>query len=154
MTKIFISYQRNDELVAKLLDTYLRKCGLDTYLDVFDSDLTGDGIILTKRIREMLELSSHLLTVLSENTQKSWWVPFEIGIATEKDRPIANYFHDVIQVPGYLEFWPYLRNAQDFDRYIQMVNRHKELIEKSASMQKKLRISDMFHMELKKSLGQ
>jgi hypothetical protein len=57
------------------------------------------------------------MAVVSTNTKGSWWVPWEIGIATEKDYPIATYAGDNITLPEYLKKWPYLATFSDLDTY-------------------------------------
>ena len=38
----------------------------------------------TDHIRENLNTCTDIIVVMSEATKESWWVPFEIGMATEK----------------------------------------------------------------------
>jgi hypothetical protein len=54
---------------------------------------------------------------VSEATKTSWWVPWEIGIATEKDYPLATFSGGSAALPEYLRKWPYLRSDADLDRY-------------------------------------
>lgn len=42
-------------------------------------------------------------------------MPWEIGVATEKDFPLAT-FGGSIELPEYLKKWPYLRSISDLDK--------------------------------------
>lgn len=89
--KIFISHKQEDEVKAMEVQKTLNSCGVKAYLDLLDDDISGDGEKLTQHIRKRIGECSDVIVILSEETKESWWVPFEIGMATEKDMPIANY---------------------------------------------------------------
>ena len=102
--KIFISHQKSDsanaESLARRLQTFHN---LDTYLDVIDSRLARAGEELGEYLRRQLGACSHLLAVVSSSTKGSWWVPWEIGVASEKDYPLATYAIPPCSLPDYLE---------------------------------------------------
>lgn len=75
---------------------------------------------MTKHIRKKLNECTDVIVILSNNTKKSWWVPFEIGMATEKDMPIANYLISHETLPEYLEYWPRLKSQQDVRKYVKL----------------------------------
>lgn len=89
MTKIFISHKKEDSDQANTIAFQLRRNGVDVYLDVLDPRLQDGGEELSNYLQDRLSQCTHLLAVLSYNTRLSWWVPFEIGIATEKQYPIS-----------------------------------------------------------------
>lgn len=60
---------------------------------------------------------TQLLAVVSARTRESWWVPWEIGIATEKDYLLATYAGDDTYLPEYLRKWPYLSTMSELDEY-------------------------------------
>ncbi|MDQ7792758.1 MAG: hypothetical protein RDV00_11725, partial [Clostridia bacterium] len=99
---------------------------------------------------------THILAVLSEKTKESWWVPFEIGIATEKEHTIASYLISSVRLPEYLEAWPRLRDRKDLELYCDHLTKPRTLLENSASTSygKRVSYSDAFHYILKKNLGQ
>lgn len=121
--KIFISHKKEDELTAMIVQQTLKNAGADAYLDVLDKTIEDDGEKLTKHIREKLRECSDVIVILSSNTKKSWWVPFEIGMATEKDMPIANYLTSYERLPEFLEYWPRLKNQQDVLKYVETRNK-------------------------------
>lgn len=158
--KVFISHKKEDEVTALEVQNTLISAGVDAYLDVLDNIIADDGEKLTKHIREKLRECTDVIVVLSGNTKKSWWVPFEIGMATEKDMPIANYLISYEVLPEYLEFWPRLKNRQDVLKYIDVRNKvaKQVLLEKALNhgyfYENASRVSEteQFYAELKKSL--
>ncbi len=119
--KIFISHQHGDTDLAKEISIRLRSThGIDIYLDVYDPDASATGDALGEHVRVQLGQCDQLLAVVSAKTAMSWWVPWEIGIATEKDRPIATYARDSAALPVYLKKWPYLTNTAALDRYAEV----------------------------------
>lgn len=121
--KIFISHKKEDELTALNVVDTLKTAGVDAYLDLLDNIIANDGEKLTKHIREKLHECTDVIVILSTNTKKSWWVPFEIGMATEKDMPIANYLLSQETLPDYLTYWPRLKNRDDVLKYVEIRNK-------------------------------
>ena len=116
--KIFISHQKIDsELALNLSKRLLSTHGIQSYLDVIDPAVTISGDLLADHVKGELGKCTQLLAIVSEATRASWWVPWEIGIATEKDFPLATYAGGNIIVPEYLRKWPYLRSSADLDLY-------------------------------------
>lgn len=129
MAKVFISHKLEDAKIADEIAAYIKARGLEVYLDVIDTQLGRDGPDLADYIRTQMEKCTQLLAVLSANTRVSWWVPWEIGVATEKERFLASFVADNTSVPEYLQKWPYLRTRQDLDRYVEESKRAEVLIE-------------------------
>ena len=121
--KIFISHKKEDEYTAFGIQQVLENMGIEAYLDILDDTISDNGEKLTKHIRKKLRECSDVIVVLSDNTKRSWWVPFEIGMATEKDMPIANYLTSYEKLPEYLEYWPRLKNQQDVKKYVEVRNK-------------------------------
>lgn len=116
--KIFVSHQRADSVLAAAVAARLKTHhGIDSYLDLIDPEGSKAGENLGEYIRLQLGKCTQLLAVVSANTKTSWWVPWEIGIATEKHQPIATYAGDNTTLPEYLKKWPYLRSLTDLDVY-------------------------------------
>jgi TIR domain len=116
--RVFISHQASDsELAARIAHHLEALHEIKSYLDVIDPYAGQAGDQLGEYIREQLGVCTQLLAVVSKKTQSSWWVPWEIGIATEKDQPIATFASDEASLPEYLRLWPYLRSREDLDSY-------------------------------------
>ena len=60
---------------------------------------------------------TQLLAVISYATLASQWVPWEVGVATEKNFPLATYTGTYTSPPEFLQKWPYLKNEADLDAY-------------------------------------
>lgn len=158
--KIFISHKKEDEGPAFSIRQTLVSAGAEAYLDTLDNITSEDGEKLTKHIREKLRECSDVIVVLSSNTKLSWWVPFEIGMATENDKPIANYLVSYEKLPEYLEYWPRLKNQQDVKKYVEVRKKvaSQVLLEKQLGYghyrraDSNISETQRFYEELKKSL--
>ncbi|MBX8596810.1 toll/interleukin-1 receptor domain-containing protein [Pseudomonas cichorii] len=114
--KIFISHQQQDSNSAIAVQSHLKqKHNIECYLDVIDPNLKR-GEEIAEHVRSELSRCTHLLAIVSDATKASWWVPWEIGVATEKDYPLATFGTNVV-LPEYLMKWPYLKNYSDLDKY-------------------------------------
>ncbi|WP_366924338.1 toll/interleukin-1 receptor domain-containing protein [Metallumcola ferriviriculae] len=149
--KIFISHKDVDSDVATQINKYLSSRGIQTYLDVLDNSVSGSGKKLTQHLMRQLNQCTHLMTILSKDTRYSWWVPFEIGMASQRRFPIANYLVEGVSLPSFLEYWPRLKRLSDLDKYIIAI--HKPEVELNKSFEYKgLEYSDQFHKYLKSIL--
>lgn len=157
--KVFLSHKKEDEAISIQIATYLRANGLDVYLDTIDDNLYRDGPDLADYIRAQLDTCTQLLAVISRQTAASWWVPWEIGVASEKERFLASFVAGDATVPEYLQKWPYLRNQRDLDVYIQESKSAQRIVEsyvqrgtgRTAAQSTGFR---EFHRGLKRALGQ
>ena len=155
--KIFISHKQQDEVYAKEVKQTLTSCGVDAYLDLLDDTISGDGEKLTQHIRRKISECSDVIVILSEKTKASWWVPFEIGMASEKDMPIANYLVSYVTLPEYLTYWPRLKNQVDVKKYVEIRNKVSEDFIKSRGLYESASIygrteTQVFYQQLKKLL--
>lgn len=117
--KIFLSHQQSDSTAAIEVKSHLKlKHNIDCYLDLIDPKIK-DGEDIAAHVKEQLGQCTQLLAIVSEATKLSWWVPWEIGIATEKDYPLATFGRNV-SLPEYLMKWPYLKNLTDLDTYAEV----------------------------------
>jgi hypothetical protein len=117
--KVFISHQLRDAaLAAQISDRLKLTHRIDSYLDITDPDANKHGEELAQHVRTQLAACTQLLAVVSPATVESWWVPWEIGIATERDYPLATYVGGMVTPPDYLKKWPFLRNLTDLDSYV------------------------------------
>ena len=156
--RVFVSHKKEDAEQASAISAHLIANGLTTYLDVIDTQLGKSGPDLADYIRNQMDKCTQLLAVISAQTQASWWVPWEIGVATEKERFLASFVSGNATVPEYLTKWPYLRTRADLDVYVRESKRAELLVEtqiqkcyRTAARSKGFR---SFHTSLKASLGQ
>lgn len=156
--KVFISHKKEDDLHARFVANRLRVYGHSYYLDVIDDSLGKNGDDLADHIREKMTGCDSLIAVVSAATISSWWVPWEIGLATEKDYPLSTYLTDHSHPPEYLRKWPVLRSGQDLDQFASRIKTFEQLVNTRA-MHKSLgaarrETAREFHNELKRAIGQ
>lgn len=95
---VFVSHKSEDSRAATAVAARLKANEVEVYLDSFDPD-AKDGPDLADYLRDKMRLCHGLMAVVSEKTIQSWWVPWEIGMATERDMPLATYSHDYKRRP-------------------------------------------------------
>ena len=121
--KVFISHKQEDSVSARFVRNELLKYKVDAYLDLLDQDMDDDAKKLTEHLKRQMNKCSDLLVVMSHKTHRSWWVPFEIGMAAHKDLPTVTYLKEFVDVPEYLSFWPYLKDDSEIGVYARGVQR-------------------------------
>lgn len=151
---IFISHKQEDEAPAKYICNELNKLGVKAYLDLLEGELLLRGEDLTNHIKNRLNNCTDILVVMSEKTKNSWWVPFEIGMAAQKDFPIVSYLINNVELPDYLSYWPKLRKTSDLHIYI---NAKNEILNESYSINKNFGVTNYsetkaFYQRLKEKL--
>lgn len=156
--KVFISHKQEDEKQAAEVAAYLVANRLEVYLDSIDRQLNKSGPDLADYIRAQMESCTQLLAVITPATKASWWVPWEIGVATEKERFLASFVSPSASIPEYLQKWPYLRNRADLDKYIAESKRAEgvvqDRVQKGERVTARAQGFRSFHNSLKASLGQ
>ncbi|PPE80521.1 toll/interleukin-1 receptor domain-containing protein [Kaistia algarum] len=157
-TKIFISHQVMDSTLATRISSRLRlNHSIDSYLDVIDPGIKR-GEDLAMHIQAEMGKCTHLLAVVSSSTRLSWWVPWEIGVATEKDYPLATYLSNVTEVPEYLRKWPYLVSDHDLDIYAIASKASTENLTESRKIASesvaRIRSTRQFYAAIRGKLGQ
>jgi len=152
---VFISHKYEDKQSALQISDYLRRRGVFSYVDVLDPTLKATDDI-TKTIMERISLCTHLMAVVSQYTEKSWWVPFEIGVGTEKDRRITSFQLpqlSVVSFPEFLSKWPILKSQQDLDTFIEFYRKDNIVaLDEARSYSRSIFSADQFHRELKARL--
>ena len=82
--KVFISHKNTDSPIARDLAREFERLQVPVYLDTIDAALSKPGYDLAEYILSALRQCTHLLAVVSPATKDSWWVPWEIGAASER----------------------------------------------------------------------
>jgi hypothetical protein len=155
----FYLASKDDSVLAGSIAQLLRnQHAIECYLDLIDPDASKTGDKLGEYLRAQMGKCNQLLAVVSQSTKTSWWVPWEIGIATEKDHPIATFTGDNTALPEYLKKWPYLRSQQDLDQYakISKATESNLLVEKSYKSEASARQSstEQFYRNMRATVGQ
>ncbi len=154
---VFISHKREDKPQALKIAGYLKAQGIVCYIDVLDPELqTTDDI--TNTLMKRVKQCSHLMVVVSGNTQKSWWVSFEIGVASELKRRITSFEVQYTQLPEFLEKWPILKTNEDFALFVQLYKKDVSIKDSNISIEEatifdsvstSIYSSEDFHKQLK-----
>jgi hypothetical protein len=158
--KVFISHQLADTVVASQVARRLLSVhGILSYLDVIDPYVGGSAEGLADHIRAEMGKCTQLLAVVSNATMASQWVPWEVGVATEKNFPLATYTGTYTPPPEFLRKWPYLKNDADLDAYAKAsksAQNFREIYKQySADSAAGMRAStSYFFTELRRSIGQ
>ena len=150
---VFISHRSIDKAAALEIASYLRTRGIQSYVDVLDPQLqTTEDItsMIVTRVRQC----THLMAVTSANTVSSWWVPFEIGVATDQDRRISTYTLEATNLPDYLKKWPVLKSKAHLDQFIDLYQRDKVVAFSESTAARTVTSADNFHQSLKSRIGQ
>ena len=157
--KVFLSHKNEDSEIASSIAYRLRTFhNVDCYLDVFDPHASKTGDDLGDYLRRILEECTELMAVVSQTTKESWWVPWEIGVAQEKQRPITTFAGGQCVLPTYLKKWPYLKSETQLDVYIRVAKETHSIVEQyrysktAAALQASY--ARNFHQNLKRALGQ
>lgn len=117
VSKVFISHKNTDALLAEKVARRVRVNGLETYLDTIDDALVKDGPELADVLLARMGQCQQLIAVVSSQTKDSWWVPWEIGVGSEKGFRMASYSESYVSLPSYLEKWPALHTERHIDLY-------------------------------------
>lgn len=128
---IFLSHQKGDSSVTKIIADYIISLGIDVYFDEYDVDAkianqTNNPKAVTKAILKGIQISSHMLCIVSQNTIKSSWVPFEIGYGYDKTQVGVLMLKsvDFNNLPEYLKSVDiYIRDIYDINDFLEKVNK-------------------------------
>jgi hypothetical protein len=122
---VFISHQREDSEACEPIASYLIDAGLDVYFDNYDRTLSElvqqgspDGV--TERIKKGIDLSSHMLCVVSVRTVSSFWVPFEVGYGYGKLRLGVLTLKGIPDesLPDYMKTTQVIRGTRSLNEFI------------------------------------
>jgi len=157
--KVFISHQRADSTIAAEIANRLKTAHqIDSYLDVVDAVILRDADDLADHLRTEMGKCTNLIAVVSPATATSWWVPWEIGMATEKDHPLATFARASSALPSYLKKWPYLTSMTDVDAYARqslVTSARRVVMESRGAETASLRgTTSEFYRALRKELNQ
>jgi hypothetical protein len=127
-SKVFISHKNSDAGLAEKVARRVRYNGLATYLDTIDDALAKDGPDLADLLLARMGECQQLIAVVSTQTKDSWWVPWEIGVGSEKGFRMASYSESFVSLPSYLEKWPALHTDRHIDLYCEYSKRTEQVL--------------------------
>lgn len=135
---VFISYQRKDEEYAEEVSNYITSKQLDVYFDLEDNDLKQQNQRanpkgVTNAIKKGLNQSQYMIVIVSPNTYKSLWVPFEVGYAFDKKGDKMKILrHKGIEkntMPGYLKVKELLQGTISLNRFLDSIRKENFIYE-------------------------
>jgi len=149
---VFVSHKREDKDKALEISSYLQRCGVACYVDILDPALkTTDDI--TDTIMRRVKQCTHLMAIVSAYTERSWWVPFEIGVASEIERRICSFQAAYASLPEFLKKWPILKNQAHLEVFVQNYRNDTAVPITEGRLQSPTILSAaQFHRELKARL--
>lgn len=122
--KVFISHQRADKTEAEKVAKYLKACKIDVYFDKYDRELqqawsTGNPNGVVQAIKNGVASSTHMIALVSPNTLRSEWVPFEIGYGYDSLTVMALTLKGIktADIPDYIKIVPIIRDIYDIDKF-------------------------------------
>ncbi len=125
---IFISHKSEDLKQATAVGDYILQHGdIDIYLDKYDEGLQGavsknDHTSIVKYIEQGLIKSTHLLCLVSDMTEISWWVPYEIGFAKRSKINIASLkLKNIDKIPSFLHIEKTIMGTKSLNEYIREI---------------------------------
>jgi hypothetical protein len=136
---VFISYQRKDEEYASDVADYITSKQLDVYFDLEDNDLkqinqTANPLAVTNSIKKGLNQSDYMIVIVSPNTYKSLWVPFEVGYAYDKkgDKMKILRHKGILKstMPAYLRVKELLNGTASLNRFLSSIRQRHMIYEK------------------------
>ena len=117
---VFVSHKSEDTRKALDIAEKISRNGLSVWVDIADSTVK-DGPDLADYISDVLQSSRSLLAVITSATKSSWWVPFEIGIAFEKEKLLASHGNR-IHLPSFLYKWPNVQSDAELEQWCREVH--------------------------------
>lgn len=118
-SEVFLSYQHVDQSTALGLATDLDRQGRRVFIDVHDDTLVPGQHDLDDALVTAISKSDTMIIIVSDETQVSWWVPWEIGVSTPFRKPKAMYKPQARQpLPTYLEKLRRLRNSTEANSWV------------------------------------
>jgi len=160
---VFISHRTADDKLAQQVAFRLKQQhGIECYLDDIDQELKkAQGTpAVTGLIVRRLNQCTNLLAIVTINTEGSWWVPFEVGVARQAPRVITTFTNqEDSSLPAYLLEWPRLRGDSAIDEFAKLYKAQQQILranvlEKRALAAEQVSVVDQFHRQLKARLGQ
>ena len=87
---IFISHKKEDRLIAKSIADYLINAGIDVYFDEYDSSIDVDNPqSVVNAIKRGIKSSTHMLCLVTQNSLKSKWMPWEVGYGYDRTKILS-----------------------------------------------------------------
>lgn len=127
---IFLSHISVDKAAATAIGSYITMHGdIDIYLDVNDEKLqeavrTSEPAGITQFIERGLAASTHIMCLVSTDTVRSWWVPYELGFAKNAGKHLSTVkLKGEISLPAYLQISEIILGTESLNHYLTRLRR-------------------------------
>lgn len=84
---IFLSYRRQDKVYVVPVVEFLKRNGVNVYIDYLDDSLEDDNTKVAGQLRTRISNCKKFISLVTPNSATSKWMPWELGLG---DR-IVNY---------------------------------------------------------------
>lgn len=84
---VFLSYRRQDRVYVVSVVEFLKRSGVNVYIDYLDDSLEDDNTKVAGKLRSRIGSCKKFISLATPNSSKSKWMPWELGLG---DR-IVNY---------------------------------------------------------------
>ena len=118
---VFVSHTTKDDDLAEEVAKCIRSFGLTAWVDSDHLERKHDGPSMASQIQGVIRRSYCLLAVVTSATSESWWVPFEIGVASDRDRYLSTYGDPRVSLPSFLSAWPRVRDHDELHSWCEVV---------------------------------
>jgi MraZ protein len=113
---VFISYSREDRMLARRIYDRVKKLGLNCFLD--EKGISWGTDFKTKIEQELANCSA-VIVVVSPASITSQWVPFEVGHAMGAGKLILPYLqHRSVQPPGFLARLQFVTTLKALEQHL------------------------------------
>lgn len=138
---IFLSHISVDkQSVEGIADYIMEKADIDVYLDIHDDELqravnSGNSLEITALIERGITKSTHAMCLISEETIKSWWVPYELGYAKKSGKQISSLkLKGSVELPDFLKIGELIHGTKSLNEYIKKVILDFEINESNSEL--------------------
>ena len=118
---VFVSHTTEDDELAEEVARCVRTYGLTAWVDSDHLAPDDDGPTMGERIKGVIGRSYSLLAIVTNATNGSWWVPFEIAVASDKNRFLSTFGNPRVALPSFLEAWPRVTDHDELHKWCKRV---------------------------------
>ena len=122
---VFVSHTTSDDALAGSVAECLRRQGLTAWVDSDFLSQNDDGPSMASHIAAVIKRSFCLLAVVTNATSNSWWVPFEIGVASTSHRFLSTYGNPESPLPSFLAAWPRVKRYDELPSWCSVILQRK-----------------------------
>ena len=122
---VFVSHTTRDDDLADEVAKCIRSLRLTAWVDSDNLVTKHDGPRMASKIEEAIGRSYCLLAILTNATNTSWWVPFEIGISWDKRKYLSTYGDPPASLPSFLAAWPNVKDREELQSWCEEIKRKK-----------------------------